>query len=149
MTHPPDRIGVAAQPHRILQDLSAMERWVEGDREGRPEPYTDKESWEGPEFRVETVSDNSMHTVLGISVRREPGQGPPGPPGPGALPDGPDEEERAVLRSTVRAVLDLADIRSGPARTTVVLTERGPRVVSCRLGDGEVVFARERRPGPR
>ncbi|WP_326695887.1 hypothetical protein OG909_32415 [Streptomyces sp. NBC_01754] len=140
MREPPDRIYVAEGLRHILQELSAIERSVEHDLPGRPAPYTDvDEPWDGPEFRVETVSDNSMHTVVGISARRGPG---PVPTDPGA----PDEDEAAILRATVRAFLDLADIGSERASTTVVLTERGPRVVSCRLGSGATVFARERRP---
>ncbi len=140
MKHSPDRIDVAAGLRNILQDLSAVERWAEGDREGRPEPYTENESWRGPEFSVETVSENSMHTVLGIRVTRGRGHA-------STERAGPDEDEVAALRSTVRALLDLADVASGRACTTVVLTEWGPRVVSCRLGGGETGFAREPRPG--
>ncbi|MFE0653928.1 hypothetical protein ACFVZH_35740 [Streptomyces sp. NPDC059534] len=140
MKHPPDRIDVAEGLRHILQELSAIERSVEHDRPGRPAPYTDaEEPWDGPEFRVETVSDNSMHTVVDISVRRGPGRVPPNH-------RAPDEDEVATLRATVRALLDLADVGSGRACTTVVLTEQGPRVVSCRLSGGMTVFARERRP---
>ncbi|MEV8589003.1 hypothetical protein [Streptomyces sp. NPDC051180] len=139
MKHPPDRVDVAEGLRHILQELSAIERSVEHDLPGRPAPYTEvDEPWDGPEFRVETVSDNSMHTVVDISVRRGPG---PAASDPGA----PDEDEVATLRATVRALLDLADVGSGRVSTTVVLTERGPRVVSCRLGPGATVFARERR----
>lgn len=138
MKHPPDRIDVAEGLRHILQELSAIERSVEGERAGLPDARTDGEgSWDGPEFTVETVSDNSMHTVVDIRALRDPGQ----PPADRA--SGPGEEEVAALRATVRALLDLADIGSGRVCTTVVLTERGPRVVSCRLGGGATVFARE------
>ncbi|MEU2073543.1 hypothetical protein [Streptomyces sp. NPDC013489] len=138
MKHPPDRIDVAEGLRHILQELSAIERSVEGERAGLPDARTDGEgSWDGPEFTVETVSDNSMHTVVDIRALRDPGQ----PPSDRA--SGPGEEEVAALRATVRALLDLADIGSGRVCTTVVLTERGPRVVSCRLGGGATVFARE------
>ncbi|MEU7701730.1 hypothetical protein ACF064_31175 [Streptomyces sp. NPDC015492] len=137
MKHPPDRIDVAEGLRHILQELSAIERSVEGGRAGLPDARTDGEGpWDGPEFTVETVSDNSMHTVVGIRALSGPGQSPPDRAGPG-------EQEVAELRATVRALLDLADIGSGRVRTTVVLTERGPRVVSCRLGGGATVFARE------
>ncbi|WP_329283807.1 hypothetical protein [Streptomyces sp. NBC_00691] len=138
MKHPPDRIDVAEGLRHILHELSAIERSVEGGRAGLTDARTDGEGpWDGPEFTVETVSDNSMHTVVDIRALRGPGQ---------PLPDrasGPDEEEVAALRATVRALLDLADIGSGRACTTVALTKRGPRVVSCRLGGGATVFARE------
>ncbi|PZG85664.1 hypothetical protein C1I97_33450 [Streptomyces sp. NTH33] len=136
MKHPPDRIDVAMGLRRILQDLSAVERWAEGDGAAPPVPYADEEPWDGPEFSVETVSDSSMHTVVDIIPRR-------GSDRVRAGRDRPSEDEVAALRSTVRALLDLADVGSGRAWTTVVLTERGPRVVSCRLGAGETVFARE------
>ncbi|MBP2585258.1 hypothetical protein J3A78_005736 [Streptomyces sp. PvR006] len=138
MKHPPDRIDVAEGLRHILQELSAIERSVEGERAGLTDARTDGEgSWDGPEFTVETVSDNSMHTVVDIRALRDPGQAPPD------RASGPGEEEVAALRATVRALLDLADIGSGRVCTTVVLTERGPRVVSCRLGGGTTVFARE------
>ncbi|MCS0603425.1 hypothetical protein NX794_19715 [Streptomyces sp. LP11] len=140
MKHPPDRIDVAAGLRRILQDLSAVERWAEGDRAAPPLPYADEEPWDGPEFSVETVSDSGMHTVVDITPRRRPGSVRHGR-------DRPSDDEGAALRSTVRALLDLADVGSGRAWTTVVLTDRGPRVVSCRLGAGETVFAREPVPG--
>ena len=140
MKHPPDRIDVAAGLRRVLQDLSAVERHAEGGGVPPPEPYADEEPWDGPEFSVETVSDSSMHTVVGITPRRGSGR-------PRRGVDGPGEDEAAALRSTVRALLDLAGVGSGRAWTTVVLTKRGPRVVSCRLGAGETVFAREPVPG--
>ncbi|MFJ2059948.1 hypothetical protein ACIOMM_28940 [Streptomyces sp. NPDC087908] len=137
MKHPPDRIDVAEGLRHILQELSAIERSVEGACAGLSDARTDGEGpWDGPEFTVETVSDNSMHTVLDIRALSRAGHSPPDRAGPG-------EEEVAALRATVRALLDLADIGSGRACTTVVLTERGPRVTSCRLGGGATVFARE------
>ncbi|WP_435973639.1 hypothetical protein [Streptomyces sp. Qhu_M48] len=148
MKHPPDRIDVAEGLRHILQELSAIERSVEGEPADRPDPRTEaEESWEGPEFRVETVSDNSMHTVVDISVWRGPGE--PAPDRAAADGGAPDEDEVAALRATVRALLDLADVGSGRVSTTVVLTARGPRVVSCRLGGGATVFAREPRPRSR
>ncbi|MGY5106174.1 hypothetical protein [Streptomyces sp. 900105245] len=140
MKHPPDRIDVAVGLRRVLQDLSAVERWAEGDGATPPEPYADEEPWDGPEFSVETVSDSSMHTVVDITLRRGRDRSRPGR-------DRPGEDEVAALRSTVRALLDLAGVGFGRACTTVVLTDRGPRVVSCRLDAGETVFAREPVPG--
>ena len=45
----------------------------------------------------------------------------------------PDEATRVVLRSVVRAVLDLAGYESGSAHTDVVLTAHGPRISALRL----------------
>lgn len=138
MKHPPDWIDGAVGLRHILEELSAVERSVEGGG-GRAGPCVDEGPWDGPEFSVETVSDSGMHTVVDISLR-DPGPRPPGW-------DGPSGDEVVVLRSTVRALLDLAGVCTGRAWTTVVLTGGGPRVASCRVGAGDTVFVRERVPG--
>jgi hypothetical protein len=45
------------------------------------------------------------------------------------------EAERAVLRATVRAVLDLEGHEQGPVLSDVVLTARGPRLLAWWPGD--------------
>ncbi|MFI5754886.1 hypothetical protein [Streptomyces sp. NPDC051569] len=123
--HPPDCPSDAVELRRPLQELSAVERWAQrAGAGGRPEPYTSEESLEGPEFSVETMTRNGMHRVVGMTAREQRGDPDPG---------GPTETEAAVLRSVVRALLDLAGHESGPARTGVVLTARGPRIVACCL----------------
>jgi len=54
---------------------------------------------------------------------------------PGSAP--PSEDEQTVLRSAVRALLDLTGHETGRARTEVLLTGRGPQVLSCSLDSGE------------
>jgi len=109
-----------------LHDLSTVERWAEranGDAPAAPGAAQDPP--EGPEFSVDTETVNGMHSVSRIAAH--PGGVDAGPP---AL----DESARAAVRSLVRSLLDLAGHESGPARTQVVLTAAGPRVVGCSLG---------------
>lgn len=127
MKHPPGRPRDEVEPERALRELSSVERWAEQVGTGdRPDPKTPQEPLEGPEFSVETTTKNGMHRVVGIVSRPTRGD-----PCRGAVP--PSETERSVLRSVVRALLDLAGHESGPARTEVVLTAHGPRVVAYQL----------------
>ncbi|WP_446039167.1 hypothetical protein [Streptomyces sp. SID1121] len=134
--HSPDRANL----RHALQDLSTVERWAERVASGgRPEPYAAQESLDGPQFSVETETENGMHTVAGIVALA---------PAPDTGTAGLDETERAVLRSLVRALLDLAGHESGPARTHVVLTPGGPRVAACQLGPHYLVLDRSRDGSP-
>ncbi|OIK25175.1 hypothetical protein VT52_023475 [Streptomyces malaysiense] len=120
---------------RALRDLSAVERWAAhtgtgGPSDGGSPDGPDAEgmregTWEGPRFGVATQSRDGMHQVVGITRGTPAGTGPCGEPA---------EADRVVLHSSVRALLDMAEHESGPAHTVVVLTARGPRVLSCRLG---------------
>ncbi|MFD3842968.1 hypothetical protein ACFWWC_43135 [Streptomyces sp. NPDC058642] len=124
MTAQPSRRGgdTSSVP---LRELADVERWaarsgpgVQGWCEAGEGPV------EGPVFVVRTATSNAMHQVVGVTR-----------PSAGAAPD---EAELAVLRSVVRAVLDLVEHECGAARTEVALTPRGPRVVDLRLdGDAE------------
>ncbi|CAL2070298.1 hypothetical protein FSY75_20615 [Streptomyces sp. TR1341] len=131
MKHFPDPPPVMERLSRALRDLSAVERWAAHTGNGGPSdggapdgPVADG-AWEGPRFGVATESCDGMHEVVGITWSAPPGAGPCGAPA---------EADRAVLHSSVRALLDMAEHESGPAHTVVVLTARGPRVLSCRLG---------------
>ncbi|MCX4398105.1 hypothetical protein OHU11_36480 [Streptomyces sp. NBC_00257] len=125
MKDPRDRSPDGTELRQALQDLSTVERWAERVASGvQSHPYTAPESWQGPQLSVETRTENGMHTVAGIVTW---------PPGDGAGPAVLDESERAVLRSLVRSLLDLAGHESGTARTRVVLTPLGPRVAGCQL----------------
>ncbi|MFF1448599.1 hypothetical protein ACFVYF_10655 [Streptomyces sp. NPDC058274] len=140
MKDPRDRSPDGAELRHALHDLSTVERWAERVSAGaRPEPYTSQESWEGPEFSVDTETVNGMHSVAGISVW---------PPGAHAEPARLDEASHAALRSLVRSLLDLAGHETGPARTHVVLAPGGPRVVACRLGGEGLVMDRSRDGSP-
>ncbi|MFF4270359.1 hypothetical protein [Streptomyces sp. NPDC001536] len=124
MTAQPPRRGgdMSSGP---LRELAEVERWAarsgpgaQGGRESAEGPV------EGPVFVVRTATGNGMHHVVGVTR-----------PSAGAAPG---EAELAVLRSVVRAVLDLVEHECGAARTEVALTPRGPRVVDLRLdGDAE------------
>ncbi|GGU87899.1 hypothetical protein GCM10010260_21860 [Streptomyces filipinensis] len=110
--HSPDGTGLA----HALQDLSSVERWAErAATDGQVPPYTLQGPVDGPRFSVDTETVDGMHNVARIAP----------------LPSG--EAERAAMRSLVRSLLDLAGHESGPARTQVVLTPAGPRVVACSL----------------
>lgn len=128
MTRPPDPPG-AAQLRATLQELAAVEEWARRVRDGGggggggggPDGGSAHEGLEGlvgPVLRVETMTGGGMHRVLAVS------------PAPRC-----DEARLAAVRSAVRALLDLAGHQEGPARTEVALTEDGPRIVACRLGE--------------
>ncbi|TXJ86569.1 hypothetical protein E2C11_00900 [Streptomyces lavendulae] len=119
MNHFPDPRPVTERLSRALRDLSAVERWAAHPGSGA------EERGEGPRFGVATESSDGMHQVVGITWNAPAGAAPWGEPA---------EADRAVLHSSVRALLDMAEHESGPAHTEVVLTARGPRVLSCRLG---------------
>ncbi|MFD0021702.1 hypothetical protein [Streptomyces sp. NPDC058382] len=125
MKDPRDRSPDGTELRQALQDLSTVERWAERVASGdHSHPYAAPESWEGPQLSVETTTEDGMHTVAGIVAW---------PPGGGRGVAVLDETERAVLRSLVRSLLDLAGHESGTARTRVVLTPAGPRVTACQL----------------
>lgn len=115
-----------AELSHALHDLSTVERWAERANGDDPAaaPGAAQDPPEGPEFSVDTETVNGMHSVSRIAAH--PGGVDAGPP---AL----DESARAAVRSLVRSLLDLAGHESGPARTQVVLTAAGPRVVGCSL----------------
>ncbi len=123
MTDPPEISTAEAELRHAFQDLSVVERWADhiGPLPGR-DPLQEGDSLDGPEFCVTTETTDGMHQVVCIT----------GPVGSVAgTVEGTDE---AVLRSLVRSLLDLVGHESGPARTTVVLTSAGPRVLECRRG---------------
>ncbi|MFD6888484.1 hypothetical protein [Streptomyces sp. NPDC059957] len=114
--HPPD-LNDEQELGRLLRELSATQRWAEGlvaEEQSAPEHV--EEPLEGPRFTVETRTEGGMHTVVGIAA---------GEP--------PTEAQQSLLRSAVRALLDLAGHEAGTAHTAVVLTDRGPRIVECRV----------------
>ncbi|MFC7864214.1 hypothetical protein ACFU5B_10400 [Streptomyces murinus] len=125
MKHFPDPQPVTERLSRALRDLSAVERWAAHTGTGGPDGAVVDEGWQGPRFGVATESCDGMHEVVGITWSAPAG---------GGLCGEPAEADRVVLHSSVRALLDMAEHESGPAHTVVVLTARGPRVLSCRLG---------------
>lgn len=118
MKDPRDRPPDGTELAHALQDLSSVERWAERvAAHGQAPPYVAQGALEGAEFSVETETVDGMHQVARIA------------------PPPSDETERAAMRSLVRSLLDLAGHESGPARTQVVLTPAGPRVVACSLSE--------------
>ncbi|MFD7626666.1 hypothetical protein ACFV7Q_11640 [Streptomyces sp. NPDC059851] len=127
----PYRPPTADRLSRTLQDLTAVERWAEHiGTERPPDSGSGHRAWDGIEFGVDTMTRTGMHHVTRITARLRSGTGTTGP-----APE-PAEADRAVLRSAVRALLDMAGHESGPAHTVVALTPQGPRVLSCRLRGG-------------
>ncbi|WP_053743336.1 hypothetical protein [Streptomyces sp. NRRL WC-3618] len=117
-THADDQADGRAL-RRPLGELSAIEAASAFSERGDPAARSRSgERPQGPEFRVETMTSNGMHQVVGIAH---------------SCDAPPAEPEQATLRSAVMALLDLAGHESGPARTTVVLTARGPHIVGCEL----------------
>ena len=88
-----------------LAELAAMEG-----RSG--EPLAEGPDHDRQKFIVKTTTMDGMHTVVRISV---------------PLTD----EDTAAVRSSVRALLDLLGHKRGSARTEVVLTPSGPRILDC------------------
>ncbi|WP_405939256.1 hypothetical protein OG338_23880 [Streptomyces sp. NBC_00726] len=117
MRDPRDRSPDGTELAHALQDLTSVERWAELAATGGSPSFVTDAPTEGPIFSVETETVDGMHNVSRIA-----------PP-----PDG--EAERAAMRSLVRSLLDLAGHESGPARTQVVLTTAGPKVVACSLSE--------------
>lgn len=78
---------------------------------------------DGPRYRVRTHTRDGVHAVVGITLADT------------GTPAVLSEAERAVLRATVRAVLDLEGHEQGPVLSDVVLTARGPRLLAWWPGD--------------
>ncbi|MEU5510780.1 hypothetical protein [Streptomyces fungicidicus] len=117
----------SADPSMAFRELAEVEIWAEHtEASGHPRLYVSEEALDGPAFSVGTSTRNGMHQVVDIAPR-------PTEDHPRATP--PTEAECAVLRSVVRAVLDLVGHETGLARTQVALTARGPRIARLRLGD--------------
>ncbi|MFH7593843.1 hypothetical protein WDV06_01880 [Streptomyces racemochromogenes] len=102
-----------------VRDHAALADWAEGAVAGRyPGPHLVEELLTGPQFSVETFSVGGMHLVAGITAEghEEP----------------LSEEDRAGVRATVRALLDLAGYECGTTRTDVLITARGSRIAASR-----------------
>ncbi|MFF5039884.1 MULTISPECIES: hypothetical protein [Streptomyces] len=116
-----------ADSSMAFRELAEVEFWAEhAEAPGHPRSYVSTESLDGPVFSVGTSTRSGMHQVVDISAR-------PTDDHPRATP--PTEAECAVLRSVVRAVLDLVGHETGSAHTQVALTARGPRIARLQLGE--------------
>lgn len=120
MTHPtsPHDDGlVEIELSKVLRELAATEQ-----RSRNPADFRRAEGAKpGRRFTVETMTTDGMHRV--VALRQED-----------RVPLA--EEDRAVLRSTVTALLDLTDHQEGAARTEVILSAHGPRIAACFLEGG-------------
>ncbi|MFD3465281.1 hypothetical protein ACFWWM_02730 [Streptomyces sp. NPDC058682] len=107
-----------------VHDRPALDRWAEQAHAARHSaPYLVEELLTGDKFRVETLTVDGMHLVADIAPE---GTAPP-------LHDA----EQAGIRSTVRALLDLAGYESGTTRTDVLVSARGSRIAAATEPDRE------------
>ncbi|WP_158717817.1 hypothetical protein [Streptomyces sp. NRRL F-2664] len=110
-----------------VHDRPGLDRWAERARAARHgAPYLVEELLTGWKFHVETLTVDGMHLVAGITPE---GDAPPLP-----------EAERAGIRATVRALLDLVGYERGTTRTDVLVGARGSRIAAAVEPD-------RRRPG--
>ncbi|MFF5307557.1 acetyl-CoA carboxylase biotin carboxylase subunit family protein [Streptomyces sp. NPDC013161] len=119
----------AAGGHHVTRiscpgDLAAWTARRQAD--AAPGPYLLEEYLAGPVFGVHTLTVDGAHHVLALTARH-----PAGGPVTELYPAPLDTRVRSELRAAARALLDLADYRSGPAYIRLVLTERGARVVAA------------------
>lgn len=120
MTHPmPPRDDglVEIELSDVLRELAATERCSRSSATSRRVEGAEP----GRRFTIETMTTDGMHRV--VALRSEDCVPVTG-------------EDRAVLRSTVTALLDLTDHQEGAARTEVTLSAHGPRIAACFLEGG-------------
>ncbi|MFI6893868.1 acetyl-CoA carboxylase biotin carboxylase subunit family protein [Streptomyces sp. NPDC050256] len=109
----------------VIRDKADLDAWAGSTS---VEPCLVEEYLAGPEVVVNTLSCDGMHQVIGMTALRSAA-----PAGVDLLhPAGLSEGDRAEIRTTVRALLDLTGHESGPVHTRVVLTQSGPRIASSR-----------------
>ncbi|WP_410638393.1 hypothetical protein [Amycolatopsis sp. lyj-346] len=109
----------------VVGSPPALRRWLAAP--GRRAPFAVAEFVAGPEVVTTTLTHDGMHRVVGLTARR------PGDRGVRYLHPAPLCESAATaVRATVTAMLDLVGYEFGPAETTVVLSECGPRIVGSR-----------------
>ncbi|MER6445749.1 hypothetical protein DEJ51_16715 [Streptomyces venezuelae] len=107
-----------------VHDRPALDRWAEQAVAARHcAPYLVEELLTGAKFRVETLTVDGMHLVADIA--------PEGTAAP------PHDAERAGIRATVRALLDLTGYESGTTRTDVLVSARGSRIAAATEPDRE------------
>jgi hypothetical protein len=118
----------------VLRRGSEVTEWLTGGESG---PVEIAEFVVGPEVVITTLTLDGMHRVVGVTAKWMTSGG--------VRYLHPAELAEAVsreIRATVAAVLDLVGYEFGPAETTLVLSERGPHVVSVRPGFGTRTIAR-------
>ncbi|MFI0967927.1 ATP-grasp domain-containing protein [Streptomyces sp. NPDC021080] len=109
------------------------------DQYGYDGPFLVEEYLRGPEYSVETLSQDGRHQVVGITGKL---LGPPplfvetGHVHPAPLP----EDRRRAVEDLTEQFLTACGYRFGPAHTEVIWTPRGPRIVEsqARLGGDRI-----------
>jgi hypothetical protein len=118
----------------VLRRGAEVTEWLNGGESG---PVEIAEFVVGPEVVITTLTLDGMHRVVGVTAKWMTGGGVRY-----LHPAELDETVARETRATVAAVLDLVGYEFGPAETTLVLSERGPHVVSVRPGFGTRTIAR-------
>ncbi|MEV6756986.1 ATP-grasp domain-containing protein [Streptomyces sp. NPDC051214] len=124
----------------LWQEARDQAAWTElVDAYGYEGPFLVEEYLRGPEYSVETLSQDGRHHVVGITEKLlgapplfvEVGHVHPAPL--------PPAREQAIEELTVR-FLTLCGYRFGPAHTEVIWTPQGPRIVEsqARLGGDRI-----------
>ncbi|SES33199.1 hypothetical protein SAMN05216188_13412 [Lentzea xinjiangensis] len=112
----------------VLRRGAELAEWLGG---GEPGPVEVEEFVVGPRVVITTVTLDGMHRVVGVTAKWTTGGGVRY-----LHPAELDEALACEARASAMAVLDLVGYEFGPAETTLVLSDRGPRVVSVRPGFG-------------
>jgi hypothetical protein len=118
----------------VLRRGAELTEWLSGGESG---PVEIAEFVIGPEVVITTLTLDGMHRVVGVTAKWMTSGGVRY-----LHPADLDETVSREARATVAAVLDLVGYEFGPAETTLVLSERGPHVVSVRPGFGTRTIAR-------
>jgi biotin carboxylase len=109
------------------------------DEYGYHGPFLVEEYLRGPEYSVETLSQDGQHHVVGIT-QKQLGPAPlfveVGHIHPAPLP----EDQRRPIEELTTAFLTACGYRFGPAHTEVIWTPGGPRIVEsqARLGGDRI-----------
>ena len=93
-----------------------------------PGPIVVEEFLAGPEYSIETLTNEGDHEVLAITERRTNGARRFVAAGH-VLPVELDPEVTAEIHELAVRTLDAAGLRFGPAHTEVILTDEGPRLL--------------------
>lgn len=117
----------------VLRRSAELTDWLRGDTG----PVEIAEFVFGPEVVITTLTVDGMHRVVGVTAKWAVAGGTRY-----LHPAEQDESASRETRATVAAVLDLVGYEFGPSETTLVLSERGPHVVSVRPGFGSGTIAR-------
>ncbi|MER6381355.1 hypothetical protein [Streptomyces sp. NPDC001250] len=117
------------EPYAPLDEIAAMERLAERVKvASNSRSYASEEMLDGPMFSVTTSSSEGMHHILDISPQQPVDSQE-------SVHPGATESELTLLRSAVRAALDVMGHEFGAARTTVAITDSGPRIATIQLDD--------------